>query len=92
MKTPNGNFLIYPGGHFDIWEEMYFRKYRVDYDFYPRGRVAYNTVTETYEILYDKCIGEQINSFVSAHFEGKPVSLGFDEHYKCRKCNKGYVI
>ena len=36
-----GDFLIYPGGHFDIWEDNYYKNYGVDYDYFPRGRVAY---------------------------------------------------
>ena len=85
-----GDFLVYPESHFALWEKYYSKRYRVDFDFFPRGRVAYRQSDQTFQILYDRCIGEAIHTLTSS-YDGT-VSLGFDEHYQCRKCNKDYVI
>ena len=46
-----GDFLIYPGSHFDVWESNYAKRYSVDFDYYPRGRVAYRKTNRTFQIL-----------------------------------------
>lgn len=88
---PYGNFINYPFGHFDIWNTNYHRKYRVDFDFYPRGRVVYRKTDDTYLIYYDKCI-KQFIGLVTEKYIGKNIETRYDEHYQCRKCNKNYVI
>ena len=87
-----GDFLIFPGGHFEIWEEHYAKKYNVEFDYYPRGRVAYNKKTETYQILYDRCIEGDIQNFVDTYYKAQRTALGYDEHYQCHKCNENYVM
>lgn len=84
-----GDFMIYPQSHFEIWQEEYADRYPVEFDFFPRGRVAYRKSDNTYQILYDRCIGEQIEELV-AMYDGK-VTLGYDEHYQCYMCNQNYV-
>ena len=37
-----GDFLNYPKSHMEIWDEYYYSKYKVDFDYYPRGRIIYN--------------------------------------------------
>ena len=85
-----GDFLIYPDSHFDIWDQNYAKKYGVDYDFFPRGRIAYRKSNKTYQILYDACIGDDIWLLLEAYSREK-TELGYDEHYQCHKCNKNYV-
>lgn len=86
-----GDFLIYPEGHADIWDQEYFKKYRVDYDFFPGGRIAYRKSDQTFQILYDRCIGDDIHVLVDAYYP-ENVELGYDEHYQCRKCNQNYCV
>lgn len=86
-----GDFLIYPGGHYDIWERHYAKRYHVDYDYFPRGRVAYNNVKQEFQILFDHCIEDRMPQFAKEHYSGA-FSLGFDEHYQCHKCNSEYVV
>jgi len=86
-----GDFLIYPSGHFDVWERDYAEKYGVDYDYYPRGRVAYHKPSETFRILHDRCLERSVLDFLETRYEGK-TTLGYDEHYQCHKCNRDYVI
>ena len=85
-----GDFLIYPESHFDIWEKYYSKQYGVDFDFFPRGRVAYRRGDNTFLLYYDRCIGENIHMLVST-YDGK-ISLGYDEHYRCHKCNPSYIV
>lgn len=86
-----GDFLVYPQSHFEIWEAHYARRYPVDFDYFPRGRVAYRKNDDTFQILYDRCLEERIRDFVNANYTGK-VSLGYDEHYQCHMCNENYVV
>ena len=86
-----GDFLICPDSHFEIWENHYALQYHVDFDFYPRGRVAYHKSSQTFQILYDRCIGSEIQHFAETHYSGT-VSLGYDKHYQCHSCNQNYVI
>ena len=86
-----GDFLIYPESHFDIWERHYEKHYGVDYDYFPRGRVAYRKTDKTFLIFYDKCLDSEILTLVDA-YRGANISLGYDEHYQCHKCNQNYVI
>lgn len=84
-----GDYLIYPESHFDIWEKHYEKQYRVDFDFFPRGRVAYRKSDQTYLIYYDRCIGENIHILEDAYFTSH-VRLEYDEHYQCHQCNRDY--
>jgi len=86
-----GDFLIYPEGHFDVWEKHYARKYRVDYDYFPRGRVAYNKQSKTFQILYDRCIEKEVQSFAKENYP-ESATLGCDEHYQCHRCNRNYIL
>lgn len=86
-----GDFLIYPSSHFEVWEKHYAKRYPVDFDFFSRGRVAYNKNTQVFQILYDRCIDSEVRSFAESRYNGN-VSLGYDEHYQCHRCNKNYVL
>lgn len=85
-----GDFLIYPKSHFDIWDTFYIHRYGVDYDYFPRGRIAYRKSDNTYQILFDRCIEDKIKT-LAERFTGRKVILGLDEHYQCHMCNAGYV-
>ena len=83
----SGLFLNYPHSHLKIWDRYYSKQYpKIDFDYYPRGRVIYRKENDTYLIYYDKCIGEGIEAIVSL-YKGKNVVLSLDEHYKCANCN-----
>lgn len=88
---PYGIFLNYPHSHYDIWNENYAKKYSVDFDYYPRGRVVYRSSDDTYLIYYDKCMAPYIN-LITDKYIGKKNEIGYDEHYQCHICNKGYII
>ena len=86
-----GDFLIYPDSHFEIWEKHYEEQYGVDFDFFPRGRVAYYKTEKKFWLYYDTCIGEDIQIMIDAYYNGK-VELVYDEHYQCHQCNLNYSL
>lgn len=87
---PYGIFINYPYSHYNIWMEKYYQEYKVDFDYYPRGRIVYRKTDNTFLIYYDRCMESQldkiIDSFQNLHYE-----LNYDEHYQCHTCNKEYV-
>jgi len=85
-----GDFLVYSDSHFEVWEKHYAKRYHVDFDYFPRGRVAYRKTDGVFQILYDKCLDAVIQEFAKGYTA--PVTLGYDEHYQCHKCNPHYVI
>ena len=88
---PYGDFLVFPDSHFEIWEKHYARRYPVDFDYFPRGRVAYRKNDQTFLIHYDHCLDPVIHKLVEAHYT-ENIILGYDEHYQCHKCNPTYII
>lgn len=86
-----GDFKIYNKSHFEIWDENYYRKYKVDYDFYPRGRITFNVKQNSYWIYRDTCIPDDILEKWIIEHEYKRVAIKEDEHYKCNLCNLNYV-
>lgn len=67
-----------------------------DYDYYPRGRVIYDTKNDTYNIFIDKCINKNdiIEEIISEYYlpKDKVKITDNDEHYKCHLCNDNYSI
>lgn len=86
-----GDFLICPHSHFEIWEKYYAQKYSVDFDFFPRGRVAYHKDRQVFQILYDRCIDREVREFAATDYPPDTM-LGHDEHYQCHRCNQNYVV
>ena len=95
---PYGDSITYDG-HFEYHEKVVptkplERRFKVrDYDFYPRGRVVFNTVTNFSRIYVDPClILDDINRLVKLfELEGQQVETAGDEHYHCANCNRIYV-
>lgn len=88
-----GDFLTCPVSHDAVWRKRIRNKIPVDFDYFPRGRVVYNTREKRYVIYIDKCldtperIAEIVDAFGLANCECK---IEFDVHYQCHLCNKGY--
>ncbi len=85
-----GNFLNYPKSHMEIWEEFYYDKYNVDFDYYPRGRVVYNIKEDCYYIYHDKCITNLLE--ILKDYKDSKYKICTDYHYQCHKFNKNYII
>lgn len=91
-----GDFLIYPGSHFDIWDSYDTLKYVkgkgiVDYDYFPRGRVVYRKSDDLFIIYYDMCVENQIHRIADA-YKNYNYKLELDEHYCCHICNDNYAM
>ena len=85
-----GDFLNYPRSHMEVWDEKYYNKYHVDFDYFPRGRVVYNVKEKCYYIYCDKCIEDL--SEILEQYKNEKYKILRDFHYQCHKCNKNYVI
>ncbi len=86
-----GDFLNYPQSHMEIWDQYYYKKFKVDFDYFPRGRIIYNINEKTYYIYIDKCLVNDIKN-LGIIPQNEKVKILNDFHYKCHKCNKNYVI
>ena len=86
-----GDFLVYPDSHMEIWDKYYYEQYGVDFDFFPRGRIAYCKSEDKYWIYFDKCIEDKIIDLIDGRNHNK-VSLKYDEHYQCHCCNQDYFF
>jgi hypothetical protein len=94
LAEPYGGFLTFSESHDDVWRREYYRKYRVDFDYFPRGRVVYNTKAELFTVYIDRCvdtpelIAELLDSF---GLVDRAYKIDYDEHYQCHKCNDNYI-
>lgn len=88
---PYGDFLTFSQSHMEVWEREYEKKYHVDFDYYPRGRITYHVPSGTSHVYYDRCIGGQIGRIVEAYTDGNAITE-YDEHYQCHLCNDYYVL
>lgn len=86
-----GDFLNYPFSHDDVWMKHYQAVYKVDFDYWPRGRIIYNTKTGVYTVFYDSCMAKQISPLVQS-LGNQKVVLKKDEHYQCHQCNPHYAF
>lgn len=84
-----GDFLDYPHSHDEIWEAKQRAQHRVDFDYYPRGRIVYDTLGDRYTIYHDRCCRKAAEMIGSRYAPAK-VQYSHDEHYQCRKCNPKY--
>jgi len=95
-----GEFLIYSCGHPEFWDKLIRTQPAImgykEYHF-PRGRVAYNTVTHMHRILADPCImNDRFLKAVITLFALDPAHTEMleDDHYVCYKCyaKRGYCL
>ena len=63
-----GDFINYPQSHNEVWDKYYYKKYHVDFDYFPRGRVMVDPEYdldgnfEEYSciVFLDKCINNDV--------------------------------
>jgi len=85
-----GDFLNYSESHFELWEKIYAYKYKVDFDYFPRGRVVFNIKENCYYIYHDKCITDL--SEIIEDYKNENYKICLDFHYQCKNCNKDYIV
>ena len=86
-----GGFVNYPQSHYTVWWREYYREYRVDFDFFPRGRIIFDSVKGVYLLYYDQCIVAETEKLCGRYTDGM-CEVRLDEHYQCHKCNPHYII
>ncbi len=84
-----GNFVNFKDSHMSVWDKSYRQKYKVDFDYYPRGRIVYRKTDDTFLIYKDKCIGDLFDKTLIAACKGRCI-FEQDEHYSCHKCLEVY--
>ncbi|MEA5114442.1 MAG: hypothetical protein VB050_10480 [Geobacteraceae bacterium] len=95
---PYGESITY-GGHYEYHDRLVpsrplERRFKLrGYDYYPRGRVVFNTMTNMFRLYVDTCLtSDDINCLIFLFgLEGQKVEIAGDEHYRCARCNKNYV-
>lgn len=91
IAQPYGDFLNYPLSHDTVWEKFYRRKFGVDFDYYPRGRILFNKAAQIYLIYFDGCIEREIEK-LSEGLGSARFHIARDEHYQCHRCNPEYTL
>lgn len=90
---PHGDHLTHPRSHSDVWEQWRLGG-RVpgesEYEEFPRGRVMFNTKTQRFTLLADRCILKNksvVKKIMSAmNLPSRTTDKGTDEHYRCSAC------
>jgi hypothetical protein len=97
-STPNGeaptygDCLIHERNHIDYWAELVKTGDvpNVEYEQYPRGRVAYNKNSGNFTLLADRCVLGRKNLVRTIlrrmHLPARDTSVGEDSHYQCFSC------
>ena len=89
------DFKIHDGDHYTVWgtyQKAAVVSEDLEYEDVPRGRVMYNTKTEQYLLLADRCILKDPG--LVSRIEGKmnlphdSTRIGSDDHYRCPRCLK----
>lgn len=82
-----------PEGHDRVWRKQFEETYKEKYDFWPRGRVAYNTNSRQYIIYYDKCLTQDTLDQVRKLFgiDENQVRYIIDEYYSCHICSHKWI-
>ena len=86
-----GDFKIFNRSHLEIWDEYYFSLYKVEYDYFPRGRITYNKKQEKFWLYKDCCIEKNLIEDKLIKQRYQPIEIKEDEHYQCHLCNLNYV-
>ncbi|MEG0711229.1 MAG: hypothetical protein RR448_03170 [Niameybacter sp.] len=91
--TKQGVFYNPPEGHDRVWRNEFEKKYEEKYDFWPRGRVAYNTNSKQYVIYHDPCLKQiQLNQVRECFgIDEEEVRFVVDEYYSCHVCSHKWV-
>jgi len=97
VKADQLGFKDVQYSHYEYWDIVRFfapEYQKHDFDYYPRGRVIYNALDNTFFIWLDKCLDDHKHRDLickSFNLSETNVIFGNDEHYSCAKCNKDYV-
>jgi hypothetical protein len=93
QAEPYGDHLTHARGHAEVWgqyQRVGVVPIDMEYEESPRGRVMYNTKTQRFRLLADRCILRD-RSMVSTimkvmNLPNKTTDRGTDSHYRCSAC------
>jgi hypothetical protein len=92
-SEPYGEHLTHPRSHIDVWGQWRLGGKvpgESEYEKFPRGRVMYNTKTERFTLLVDRCIlrdkGVVSRIMSELHLPSENTDKGTDAHYRCSAC------
>ena len=82
-----------PEGHDRVWRNYFQETHKEGYDFWPIGRVSYNTNSRQYIIYHDQCLTTEMLEKARDLFEVPADSIRYvvDQYYSCHKCRKKLV-
>lgn len=86
-----GDSRTHPRGHIDYWAELQAVgsvPAEVEYDEIPRGRVAYDTVHDRFNVFRDRCLpARAVREVISRmHLPKDKTTVLRDPHYRCPRC------
>lgn len=94
---PYGDHIEH-GGHYDFWQEFApatvaesaFKAHA--YDYYPRGRVVFDSQRKLVKLYIDRCIKEAAIAVIRQEFSMPPdAQISHDAHYQCHQCNREFI-
>ncbi|MGL5378537.1 hypothetical protein [Clostridium sp.] len=87
-----GVFISPPEGHDRVWRRAHGDTTQKSYDFWPRGRVAYNTNSKQFVMYHDECLEQFTLNQIREIFEisSEQVRYVKDEYYTCHQCIKKF--
>lgn len=90
---PYGDHLTHPRSHIEVWEQWRLSgkiPSESEYEEFPRGRVMYNTQTERFTLLADRCIlkDKDVVAIIMSemNLRSQSTDKGTDAHYRCSTC------
>ena len=90
---PYGDHLTHPRSHIDVWEQWRLGgkvPAESEYEEFPRGRVMYNTKSQRFTLLADRCIlrdKDVVSRIMSElHLPSENADVETDAHYRCSSC------
>jgi hypothetical protein len=88
-----GDHLTHQPSHLEVWTLLQRNgtvSREIEYEEPPRGRVVYNTKTQQFVLLADRCILQDKGIIGKIKLEmglpKKDTELGPDSHYRCFAC------
>lgn len=89
-----GDFLVFPKSHMEVWDTIgsmgTVDGRKVDFDYYPRGRIVYRKTDDVFILYYDACLENKLDGLIET-YAGCNLRMELEEHYRCHNCNDFYV-
>ena len=84
--TAYGRYLQLPYDHYTVWSQEYESTYNEEYDYFPRGRIVFDSLLHKYKVIGDAKIveDEYMQQKLCKHYGLSQMLTIFeaDEHYQ----------